>query len=103
MAMLVIATQYCENYGTDTDPYWKFKGGSEYKILNVPMNIDYEEVIAAADIAYSNDYSEEYVIGWSIENDDYLSDFERNQMEYEGGITYPEKTIEYADLVAVTE
>jgi hypothetical protein len=34
--MVVISTQYMENYGTPTQSYWKYKGGSDYKVLNVP-------------------------------------------------------------------
>ena len=34
--MIVLRTQYRENYGTPETPYWKNKGGSEYKITNVP-------------------------------------------------------------------
>lgn len=104
---LVIQTQYCENYGAhDWDgtgacpQYWKFKGGSEYMIENVPLNIDYEEVVAMAGVEHSSDYAREYVLGWSIESDDYLSEFERSQMEYEGRINYPEPRMDYNELVA---
>jgi hypothetical protein len=46
--MLVIETQCYENYawnqdgsiGTGPDAYWKAKGGSCYKILGVPTNVD---------------------------------------------------------------
>lgn len=103
MVMLVISTQYRENYGTDTDPFWKSKGGNDYKILGVPLNVDYEAIVSASGIGYSNAYSEEYVIGWSIENDDYLSWFERSQLEHEGSIRFPESTMEYSDLLATME
>ena len=99
MAMIVVETQYLENYGSAEAPYWKPKGGSSYKILNVPLNQDLEAVVAAAGIGYQNDYAEEYVIDWHVENDDYLSEFERSQLDYEGRITFPEPTLEYADLV----
>ena len=95
MAMLVIETQVYENYGNQ----WKPKGGNTYKILNVPMNEDFEAVINAAAIGYKNEFSEEYVIGWSVENDDYLSRDEELQLEYEGEITFDCPTIEYAELV----
>lgn len=94
MAMLVIETQVYENYGNQ----WKAKGGNTYKILNVPHQ-DFEAVINAAAIGYKNEFSEEYVIGWSVENDDYLSRDEELQLEYEGRITFDCPTIEYADLV----
>ena len=47
MAMIVIRTQYMENYGAhdwdgtgECPQYWKFKGGSEYKITNIDINGD---------------------------------------------------------------
>ena len=99
MAMIVVDTQYMENYGSAEAPYWKAKGGSAYKILGVPLNQDLQAVVDAAGIGYRNDYAEEYVIGWTVQKDDYLSEFERCQLEYEGKITFPEPTIEYSDLV----
>ncbi len=106
--MLVIRTQYMENYGAHswggpaTGPcpqYWKMKGGSEYKVLDVPLNIDYAEVVAAAGVERDDNYCREYVLDWSIEADDYLSQFERDQLEWEGEITFKEPTLEYAELV----
>ena len=98
--MLVISTQCYENYGTETDPYWKAKGGSEYKILGVPTNVDLDEVVTLVrgDIEKSNNYVQETIIGYGLEADDWLSDFERSQLEYEGSIEYPEPFIEYSDL-----
>lgn len=107
MAMIVISTQYMENYGAhDWDgegacpQYWKMKGGSEYKILNVDLNADLDRVVKAAGVETDNDYCREYIMGWSVEADDYLSEFERDQLEYEGKITYPESTRDYRDLMA---
>lgn len=107
MVMLVIRTQVYENYawnedgsiGTGAEAYWKAKGGSEYKVLNVPLNIDYAEVVTAADVEKSNDYIMEHIIDWSIEADDYLSWFEKSQLEYDGEIVYTEPKIEYNDLL----
>ena len=98
--MLVISTQCYENYGTETDPYWKAKGGSEYKILGVPTNVDLDEVVTLVrgDIEKSNDYVQETIIGYGLEADDWLSDFERSQLEYDGDIEFAEPTIDYSDL-----
>lgn len=98
--MLVISTQCYENYGTETDPYWKAKGGSEYKILGVPTNVDLDEVVTLVrgDIEKSNHYVQETIIGYGLEADDWLSDFERSQLEYDGDIEFPEPFIEYSDL-----
>ena len=99
MAMLVIQTQVYENYGDETKPYWKAKGGSEYKIRNIPLNTDYEEIVSIANLETDNAFLREYILGWTIENDDYLSWFEKSQLEYDGSITYPEPSVEYADLI----
>jgi hypothetical protein len=98
--MLVIDTQYMENYGTAEEPYWKFKGGSSYKITDVPGNIDYEEVVSMVrtQIEHDEPMSREYILGWRVESHDWLSDFEKSQLEYEGKIAYPEPVIEYSDL-----
>ena len=98
--MLVISTQCYENYGTETDPYWKAKGGSEYKILGVPTDVDLDEVVTLVrgDIEKSNDYVQETIIGYGLEADDWLSGFERSQLEYEGSIQFAEPTIDYSDL-----
>lgn len=102
--MLVISTQDYENYaahqGFTGDYYWKAKGGSEYKILGVPTDVDLEEVlsIVRGDIEQDNDYFQTTIVGYGLEPDDYLSDFERSQLEYEGSIQFAEPTIDYSDL-----
>jgi len=103
--MLVIRTQYMENYGAhdwdgtgECPQYWKMKGGSEYKITNVPLNIDYQEVVSMANVETANEYCREYVLDWSIESDDYLSWFEKSQLEFDGEITSKEPVIEYSEL-----
>jgi hypothetical protein len=51
-------------------------------------------------VEISDNYFEEYVIDWSIENDRYLSQFEKDQLEYDGEIIFPEPTLQYDNLVA---
>ena len=103
--MLVIRTQFMENYGAhdwdgtgECPQYWKMKGGSEYKITNVPLNIDYQEVVSMANVETDNIGCREYILDWSIESDDYLSWFEKSQLEYDGKITCAEPIIEYSEL-----
>jgi hypothetical protein len=103
--MLVIRTQFMENYGAhDWDgkgqcpQYWKMKGGSEYKITNVPLNIDYQEVVSMANVERDNEYCREYILDWSMEADDYLSWFEKSQLEFDGEILYKEPTINYEEI-----
>ena len=103
--MLVIRTQFMENYGAhdwdgtgECPQYWKMKGGSEYKITDVPLNIDYQEVVSMANVETDNIGCREYILDWSIEADDYLSWFEKSQLEYDGKITCAEPIIEYSEL-----
>ena len=97
--MIVIRTQDRENYGTPDDPYWKFKGGSEYKIVNLPSpisDVDITKIVMSvrSDIEYANPMSESEIIDWSVESDDYLSWFEKTQLELDGEIVYKEPIIE---------
>ena len=105
--MLVIETQYMENYGAhawdgegECPQYWKFKGGSEYKVLNVPEGVDPAAVVRmlGSEVMWKNDYSESYVLGVRFEDDDYMTDFEKSQLEYDGRIAYPEPSVEYGLL-----
>lgn len=103
--MLVIRTQYMENYGAhdwdgvgECPQYWKMKGGSEYKVTGVPLNIDYQEVVAMAGVEKDNQYCREYILDWSMEEDSYLSWFEKSQLEYDGVIACKEPTMEYSEL-----
>jgi len=45
-------------------------------------------------IDVDNEGFREYVIGWDVVADDYLTDFEKSQLEYEGSITYPATRLE---------
>ena len=105
--MLVIDTQYMENYGAhdwdgsgECPQYWKFKGGEEYMVLNCPQGIDPQEVISmlGQEVEWSDNYSRSYVLGWHWESDDYLSEFERSQQEYDGEIQFPAPRVDYEEV-----
>jgi hypothetical protein len=100
--MIVIQTQYRENYGTSTEPYWKNKGGEEYKVTNIPSmtaeNVTSMVMSVRPLIEKDNEYQQENIIGWSIEPDTYLSSFEQSQLEYDGAINYPEPIIPFEDI-----
>lgn len=98
MAKLLIQTQVYENYGAhDWDgqgqcpQYWKAKGGMDYIVRNVDVCDMVETIVhrAGEQIEVDNNSFREYVIGYSIVPDDFMTDFERSQMEWEGKITYP--------------
>ncbi len=99
--MLVIIAQCYENYGDSVKPYWKPKGATEYKILNFPVGVSVDSFIEdfGNDICMDDDYTSEIIIATAIRDDNYLSEFEENQLQYDGAIHYPEPTFEYADVV----
>ena len=98
---LLITTQTQENYGAhDWDgkgacpQYWKFKGGIDYKYDLGQFGRSEEaitELVMALreQIEEDNDYYRNHIIGYQVVADDYLTEFERSQLEYEGSITYP--------------
>jgi len=103
--ILVIDTQDQENYaahqGFTGDYYWKMKGGQSYKITNLPQGVDPAEVveIIRADIEENNNFFRSDIIGYSLQADDWMSPFEKSQLEYEGEIRYKEPTIDYRDYL----
>ena len=110
--MLVVDTQYRENYGAhdwngegECPQYWKFKGGSEYKVLNAPEGVDPAAVVRmlGQEVMWKDNFTESYVVGVRFEEDNYLSGFERSQQEYEGSIAYPEPSIEYNTLKSIED
>ena len=105
MSKLLITTQVYENYawredgslGIGPEAYWKAKGGNDYVIRNIDINSVQELAKSAcAQVEQANDYYTETVIGWEIVQDDYLTEFERSQLEYEGSIQYPAQELQVA-------
>jgi hypothetical protein len=107
---LLITTQIQENYGAhDWDgegacpQYWKFKGGNDYKYAlgSVLPNAEHlSELVAyfASRIEENNEYYRNNIIGWEIVADDYLTEFEQSQLEYDGSITYPAQRLEMDEV-----
>lgn len=100
---LLITTQIHENYawqedgsiGTGDQAYWKPKGGNDYV---VPHFKDYDritEVVMALrpEIELDNEYFREQIVDWMVVPDDYLTEFEQSQLEYEGKIEHPAKEL----------
>jgi hypothetical protein len=95
MAKLLIQTQVYENYGTADEPYWKPKGGADYVVKKFKdFNKVTETVMALrSQIEQDNEYYREHIINFEVVANDYLTDFEKDQWEYEGKITYPAKEL----------
>jgi len=71
---LVIGTQYRENYGSENEPYWKFKGGSTYVVRGITAGqqarIERDGIPTLKGlIEYSNPMSEEYVLDYRVVED----------------------------------
>jgi hypothetical protein len=47
-------------------------------------------------IEKASDYITETIADWELVDDDYLTQYERDQLEYEGRIVYPAKELEWA-------
>ena len=80
---LVITTQFRENYGAfDWDgkgtcpSYWKNKGGDIYVVEDLneshKARIEKDGIPTLSNlIEYSSNYAEEYIVGFTFEDDDY--------------------------------
>ena len=105
---ILIFTQYRENYGTEAEPYWKNKGGEEIivEVDGFRFNDEFAGKKAqmivdelTPKIEIDNAFQQEYVLGWEFVEDDYQSDFERSQLEYDGEILFPAKRVTYEELM----
>ena len=102
---LLITTQVYENYGAhdwdskgECPQYWKAKGGNDYFVPNIDINAAVEIFDEVKSLCESNnDYFHEYTIGWEVVADDYLTEYEKFQLEYEGKVIYPSKEIAWVE------
>ena len=103
---LHIQTQIQENYGAhdwdgvgECPQYWKFKGGNDY-MYDMGSALRSDETLAEI-VEYFRPKIEvdsvgfrEYIIGYGVVADDYLTEFEQSQLDYEGSITYRSTLLE---------
>ena len=108
---LLITTQVYENYawredgsiGVGAEAYWKAKGGNDYVIERFKGSEAAATVMVMVvrdHIEQSTDYFIETITDWKIVKDDYITEFEQSQLDYNGKITYPATKISL-DAVAV--
>ena len=104
---LLITTQVYENYawnedgtiGTGLNAYFKAKGGNEYVVRDVNEDQVFEVLEKISlQIEKANDYFQEFIIDTKIVEDGYLTEFERNQLEYDGKITFPVVELELEEV-----
>ena len=101
MSKLLISTQVLENYGAHDwsgeglcPQYWKAKGGNDYVVKNIDPNRARQIATwACGEIEHDSEYYREFAVNWEVVDDDYLTEFERDQLEYEGKIYYPAKEL----------
>jgi len=93
---LLISTQVYENYGAHDwegegpcPQYWKAKGGSEYVVKKFRGDATTAVMVLRSQIECDNEHIRETIIDFRIVKDDYLTEFERSQLEYEGSIRFP--------------
>ena len=94
---LLITTQNLENYGAhdwdgvgECPQYWKAKGGSDYVVKNFTNFNNTTEVVMAlrGQIEEDSEYFRSSIIDWEVVADDYLTEFEQDQLDYEGKIRF---------------
>ena len=103
MAKLLITTQVYENYGAhdwdgegDCPQYWKAKGGNDYvvkKFRGSAFDTTTAVMALRSQIEEDSNYFRESILDWRLVKDDYLTEFEQSQLDYEGKITYPSKEL----------
>lgn len=102
MSKLLITTQVYENYGAhdwdgkgECPSYWKAKGGNDYVVKNFRDYNRVTEVVMAlrSQVEEDSQYFREHIIDFEVVADDYLTEFERDQLEYEGSIRFSPKEI----------
>jgi hypothetical protein len=98
MAKLLISTQILENYGSEDNPFWKAKGGEDYVVKNFTDFNRVNQVVHSLrnQIEIDHAFCQEFIRSWEIVEDDFLTDFERSQLEYEGRIDFPVQELRIA-------
>ena len=112
---LYIFTQDLENYGThdwdgegEVPQYWKAKGGTDY-IVDIPgfrWNAEFAEknLRMIVDelrfvIEESNDYYRSTILGYEMVEDDFMTEYEQSQLEYDGKVMYPARRKTYNEMM----
>jgi hypothetical protein len=98
---LLISTQVYENYGAHDwegvgpcPQYWKAKGGSDYVVKKFKGDATTAVMILRSQIECDNEHIRETIIDFRVVADDYLTEFERSQLEYDGSIAFsPEELV----------
>lgn len=71
-----------ENYGTPEKPYWKAKGGSDYRVTAETAQA--AEAVVQEKKCHKTDYSEEYIIGSTIPYEQFVQECRNHPWMIEG-------------------
>jgi len=107
---LHITCQYMENYGAhdwdgtgECPQHWKFKGGEDFFVALDGFNPDHEFADknlamivdgVRSEIEWNDVGSRQHIVGYDVVADDFLTDFEQSQLDYDGAIVYPARVLE---------
>jgi hypothetical protein len=100
MAKLLISTQVYENYGAhdwegvgECPQYWKAKGGSDYVVKKFRGDATTAVMCLRTQIECDNQHIRESIIDFRVVPDNYLTEYEQAQLDYEGAIAYSPKEL----------
>jgi hypothetical protein len=104
MSKIHVYTQEYENYAwvdgelqTGSSAYWKAKGGRDIFITNFDGDKKTATTVVESlrnQIEIGNDAYISEIIGFDIVEDDFMTEFEKSQLDYEGQIRFPAEVIE---------
>lgn len=114
---LYIFTQDQENYGAhdwdgegEVPQYWKSKGGTDYIVdvegfnwnhefseKNLRMIVDELRFI----IDESSDYYRSSILGYEKVEDNFMTDYEQSQLQYDGKVMFPAIRKTYNEMMLV--
>jgi hypothetical protein len=105
---LHITCQYMENYGAhdwdgvgECPQYWKFKGGEDFYYPLGDFGRSEQAVAELVEyfrkqVEWDGVGSRQYIVSYGVVADDFLTEFERSQLEYDGHIACPAQVLELA-------
>ena len=93
MSKLYIFTQNYENYGDEENPRWKAKSGSDYFVYDFDGDEATTIMLVRDQIECDNPFYRSQIAGWEVVPNNYLTEFEQNQLDYEGSIRFPARVI----------
>jgi hypothetical protein len=93
MAKLYIFTQNYENYGDEENPHWKAKGGTDYFVYDFDGDEATTIMLVRDQIECDNPFYRSQIAGWEVVPNNYLTEFEQDQLDYEGSIRFPARVI----------